>query len=284
MTTSTTDRARLRLSMQRWANPEFAACRRALPGRIVSALTRPHGCGAVPVHSLSDSRRPALVVYTPQTVLPPLRNDIADMLPRDAHACFQGPIAFVSAGLPLTEDVYPYGASAMFWRLSQTLAAAEDMKHVRYVMYMEPDVVPLRALWLEQLFSLLPPQADYFWAKGSQPRVNSVAHMSPGPEGVFRHHINGNALYDIADRTFADLVRRSQQAYATSLVYDVALALAIANESHRHAHRYVYSDFIANFGGQPLSIVEARRRFRCSVLLHGNMTKRYHAGLGRVGT
>jgi hypothetical protein len=283
MTTSRTDLARLRLSMQRWANPEFAACRSAFPGRIATALTRPHGCGAVPVHSVADARRPALVVYTPQPVLPSLRDDIAGMLPRDARSCFQGPTVFVSARLSPAEDVYPNGASFMFWRLGQTLAATDDTKHVRHVMYMEPDVVPIRALWLEQIFSLLPPQADAFWAKGSQPRANG-GRMAPGPQGVFRHHINGNALYDVADRTFADMVRRSQQAYAKSLVYDVALALLMANESHKHFHRYVYSDFISNFGGQPIGIVEARRRFRCSVLLHGNMSKRYHAGLGRAGT
>lgn len=230
---------------------------------------------------LTEARRPALVLYTPRPAQAEFRQATLGMLPKVAQPCFARPIAFLSADLDAIEDVYPRAASIMFWRLSKSLAANEQTKRVRYVMYMEPDVVPIRPLWVELLLALLPPQADEFWAKGSAPRAN-IARMAPGPQGVFRRHINGNALYNVQDQMFANLVQRSRQAYEASLVYDVGLALAFANDSQRYSHRYVYSDFIINFGGQPIGIVEARRRFRCAVLLHGNMSKRYLIGLGKA--
>ena len=206
------------------------------------------------------------------------------MLPEAARACFAGPMQFVSADVPVQEDVYPYAASVMFWRLGRTLAAAPATAAVRYAMYMEPDVVPIRALWIEQLAALLPPQAEQFWAKGSQPRTPAYRNAPQGPQGVFHHHINGNALYNVADPTFASLLIRSREDHEKSLAYDVALALSVRNESHRYAHRYVYSDFIVNFREGSVGVEVARRRFRCAVLLHGNMSKRNRLGVGHAAT
>lgn len=171
----------------------------------------------------------------------------------------------------------------MYYAMHARLVARRDASHF---MYLEPDVVPLRARWAEALHALLPPRSERFWVKGSAAR---------GPTRVdewVTHHINGNALYDCGDAEFARLVAAAETNpprvfKGRSDPYDLALAAhfydvtchALGDANKRcepltsvawrrdRQHLYKYAEFVVNYHDAVVDLAEARRRYPCAVLV-----------------
>jgi hypothetical protein len=170
--------------------------------------------------------------------------------------CFHK-IKFWSARLAPEDDIYPLGASNMFFRLfSQSkLTTAYDA-----MFYMEPDNLPCRPYWIHKVVSeselgrkhvhaaersvadtghpspepnaerhISNKYAEGFWVKGSIIRNN----MSSPSLASFSDHLNGNALYrwdsEGHNRPFLSFVSH------------------VAQHFHRHPHLFLNSYDIAMF-------------------------------------
>ena len=184
--------------------------------------------------------------------------------------CFRN-VSEVPGGLLPSEGGYPQGPNNMFYRLA--LAFFETQRY-HYFLLLETDVFPLRRGWLNYAASLVPPRGTRFFWKGSAPR-------STCEECFQRPHINGNALYNARDVGFRKHVEWAQKTYPNS-PFDFALWQQVCTVSsgattpilscdHELTHLSDFSEFIVNYYS-PISISDARRRFPCTVLLHGNRT------------
>jgi hypothetical protein len=204
-----------------------------------------------------------LIIYG--NVRRPQKEESARAWARDARVdrCFQN-VSYANARLAPAENGYPQGPNRMFYKLALHLLR---LRRFHYFFQVEPDVVPLRRLWLEHLALLVPPHAAGFWVKGSAPRAKA---------GHQELHLNGNALYNARDPRFAQFLAAMAGAYRkTPFAYDTAMWKALSGAStmfrNEHWHLFVFSDFIINY----YSLVawsEARRSFPCALFLHANKT------------
>ena len=124
----------------------------------------------------------------------------------NVSSCFKT-IQFLNAGLSDANDVYPLAAARMFFKLFKS------SKLIRYpaMYYMEPDNIPCKQGWLDQLFreSRVP---GGFWVRGkfveSLRKSGSIIRDRDPVTGQYPYsqHINGNALYAIGDADFRSFV------------------------------------------------------------------------------
>jgi hypothetical protein len=174
---------------------------------------------------LSDSSR---------TWIPQLKRTISQS--PSLSNCF-GSVHFVNALLTDEEDTYPLGASRMFFKLIGTpthksLLSSKSIPHSPYTSfyYMEPDNIPCRANWLDQLVEESS-RAD-FWMRGSIIRDGNPQVS----EWTFAQHINGNAMYSLSDPKFISFVDKVSRVFwqdpdAFLGSYDIALDLVRRNRS-----------------------------------------------------
>ena len=170
-------------------------------------------CHRGPLHGQPPPSRPDLVLGFNGNLSEPahaiLRGRLAALVARRAITeCF-GAVTIESAYLTGVDDTYDkqrldanwtLGPNNLFFHFLQT---SVDRRY-RYMLQLEPDVIPLRPLWLEQLHCLASHSTE--WVIGSA-FLSHCAHDSHtrrckelGDEIKF--HINGNALYATRDTAF----------------------------------------------------------------------------------
>jgi len=196
------------------------------------------------------------------------------LLPK-VRKCFGG-MEIAYSGMTPAQDVYPQGASTQWEMLiggNVTLA-----KKPEYVLYMEPDCVPVRSMWLDVVrthtdgIPLFGPGS--FWIKGSILRGSAaVGSLSP----AMSFHINGNSIYNLAGSALGNFYRRDVQpfiknwhgltAYDTD-IYDYLLNSANYPVTQRIWHKFVPSDFVMNMWYREIEMSEFLAENPNTVLVH----------------
>ena len=147
------------------------------------------------------------------------------------------------------------GPNNLFFHFLQT---SVDRRY-RYMLQLEPDVIPLRPLWLEQLHCLASHSTE--WVIGSA-FLSHCAHDSHtrrckelGDEIKF--HINGNALYATRDTAFIAYWTRAFSGSLLKWPFDLSLHLYARTlpqaAQRRLASRFRAHPFILNYGAEELS-------------------------------
>ncbi|KAJ3069576.1 hypothetical protein HDU98_007368 [Podochytrium sp. JEL0797] len=203
------------------------------------------------------------------------------------HACFAS-IRFVNALLTDEEDVYPLGASKMFFHLFRTLSTGPLLRdhhsrtsashHHQAFYYMEPDNTPCRRNWLDRIYEESAIPGD-FWMRGSilrdrNPRVGDWS---------FSDHLNGNALYRADDARFIEFVLRVEKEmemdeggrlYLNS--YDIALDLVRRNRSlvewvdyAEMAAKFQFTETVQNWYRTPVNATLLCLENPATYLVHG---------------
>eukprot|EP00128_Syssomonas_multiformis_P009175 Colp12_sorted_trinity150504_noHs@888 len=134
---------------------------------------------------------------------------VYDHLDEKVKACFskESPI-FMSSKLPIGTR-HPSGPCLMFFHLMEALSRTHD-----HVFIMEPDMLVIRENWLDALVRVLNPKScDNFWQLGS----NSLCDSFYGDNGPrLDYHINGNALFCLADGGLLEYIDRVREFYPPS--------------------------------------------------------------------
>jgi hypothetical protein len=147
---------------------------------------------------------------------------------------------------------------------------------------MEPDVLPIRPGWGTRLAALAArnPSCHSFWQAGSMPEEEA---REPRRPFSWRHqdgHLNGNALYCLADKGFDEYLHEVQHAFRHGFCgemtfgYDYAMwkfRLLPDNRGRLYGwhSRFLRSDFIANFDERPYDVSELLSHNPRLMLVHG---------------
>ncbi len=158
-----------------------------------------------------------------------------------SRECF-GEVEWMELLLSPQDDVHPKAPRLVFEHI---LRLGEE-KTFGYVMLMEPDVRPIKSNWLENLLLLCAWPQSQFWIKGSAYR--GTYHIPL--------HVNGAALYNIADMRFRDFyfmrVRKFVEKFGKShTAYDADIfryVLSHVKESQSIMHLIQFSEFVQNYG------------------------------------
>lgn len=193
-------------------------------------------------------------------------------LPEPIRACYSGANVRFSR-LSDKDDKYLTGSRKMFeFMLNGWLG----MQEPSYVLYMEPDCLPIRPNWLMILDSITRWPNSPFWMKGSIFRGRTKALTNRIIYNLF--HINGNALYNLGDPAFRhfyfDQVRPYIKKYYNEGAYDTDIykfLLDIGNYNHarRLAHLFQFTDTIQNMWHSNYSISGLKAMSEMVVLAHG---------------
>lgn len=193
-------------------------------------------------------------------------------LPEDVRGCFRDANVRFSR-LSDNDDSYLTGSRKMFeFMLNGWLG----MRDPYYVLYMEPDCLPIRPSWLTLLDSLTRYPSGQFWIKGSIFRGNARAIKNRIVYNLF--HINGNAIYNLGDAGFRhfyfDMVRPYIAKYYNEGAYDTdifkfLLDLGNYNYARQMAHMFHFTDAIQNMWHSNYSITELKAMSETVVLVHG---------------
>jgi len=185
---------------------------------------------------------------------------------------------FLSARLNDSEEGYPAGPSHQFYRLMLTTVANFTGQY-DYMFWMEHDVAPIRDGWLDKVFLECLHPAEFF-VKGSVFRGRSLDSMVRDPTHLlWIPHINGNAIYRLGNPQFVELVYGASRVYPPSHhPFDTAIWRAAANSKYNwpkfqdHAHLFIYSDFIVNYGHEssPYHHVLVRQHCPHTYFIHGS--------------
>lgn len=188
--------------------------------------------------------------------------------------CFSNAIILVHH-LDSTSDRHVLGARLMFEHMLRGEVAVD----MSTVLYMEPDLRPIRSNWLITcMLEVAWPQSN-FWVKGSifRGKRGTLSAVSYVPN---LYHINGNAFYNVGSSEFRTFYFRTLRPYiehehGDSLnAYDTDFfeyAMDTKNyESFRHiVHKFVYTDVILNMWHTNYSISEIQAVHPHSYLVHG---------------
>ncbi|KAL3922881.1 MAG: hypothetical protein SGPRY_004400 [Prymnesium sp.] len=123
---------------------------------------------------------------------------------------------------------------------------------------MEPDILPLRRYWLDEMHSIA--KSSTAWVVGS-PFLSLCAHnvqtgRCGGLGGSIKFHLNGNALYAVGDRSFRAYWKRAFEGELKLWPFDLALhkyLLRMPPQLQRElSPKYRASQMLLNYGGEVL--------------------------------
>lgn len=172
-----------------------------------------------------------------------------------ARECFAA-LSFKFIDMDAKTDVYGPGTLAMFY---SSFDADFFHKPRDYMLWAEPDFVPIRRHWLDLLYEREIIGVPPFWMRGSIPRY-------PNSEGDW--HLNGNALYNVGNSTFAAFAKSSRGAFKLYDSFDQSLFVKFG-ENRQYAHLFVYTDAIQNRGYEIYDIPALRQSEPNLLLAHG---------------
>jgi hypothetical protein len=141
-----------------------------------------------------------------------------------------------------------------------------------YFAYMEPDTLPVRALWLDRLYEQVEHGGD-FWLKGSLYRgANKPLDYCYTLCGC-AEHINGNAIHALHDERYLRFLRSvHRQMDFMSFNYDAFIMNRLKTIENwqffqEHAHRFQYTEFIQH-GQHDLRVEQLVQRYPDTYLVH----------------
>ena len=185
------DVERLLLSMQQWS-AAGQACSSSLSGRGVISLRL--------LHSLSYSQWQQRGTKSLQAQMLSIPS-IADNVLRCVTS-----VETLYCGLSEQEEGYPAGPSNMFFRLMLSIAPTH-LRAFTHMYWMEWDVKPVRAYWMDALYDAT--NGEAFWMRGARYlgwAFDALVQRDP-TSWSWVGHINGNALYALHNTEFERFLR-----------------------------------------------------------------------------
>lgn len=146
-----------------------------------------------------------------------------------------------------------------------------------YGLYMEPDMRAAQGNWLMAVDAATRLPNEPFWIKGS---IFRGTPQSIGPRDPIQNyiHINGNAIYNLHDPAFGRFYfQRMRKAIGVEGGYDADFFLYLLGDRKRfysdrvqdHAHRFHFTELIANLWNTSYSLREYTVQNPWTVLVHG---------------
>ncbi len=200
---------------------------------------------------------------------------------------------YVSARLNSADDKYDKkrltdswvsGPNSMFYRIftRQDSELTRLLHPFRVILWLEPDVRPVRANWLVT-WSLRTYYTPEFWIMGSA----YAGECAEDTQGECRYlgprisnHINGNAAYHYASDSFREfLTHRVLTGEYKQWPFDLAMYLQMHSsgtepEQRQLLARYSYTNLIRNFGDFPYDIKAFGSEVTLVHGLHSNASSR----------
>jgi hypothetical protein len=195
-------------------------------------------------------------------------------LPKKVRTCFRK-AEVKTLYLKKSQDKHVLGARLMFEKLLLGNITSGDKG---YVLYMEPDLLPVRSNWLSILLHDIK-VARTFWIKGSIFRgdMTQVAGTSYFPNLM---HINGNAIYNLCCERFQHFYFKELRPYIIQRhgdsvnAYDTDFYEYLFDRDNYNASRsmipyYVYTNLIQNQWHTQYSVSQINALSPETVLVHG---------------
>ncbi len=193
-------------------------------------------------------------------------------LPVEARACIRE--ARVRFGnFTAEQDHYLNGSRLQFeYMLQGHLGLASP----HYILYMEPDCMPIRANWLAILDETTRAPSLPFWIKGSIYRGDPGHFNNFRPYNLF--HLNGNAIYNLHDKRFALFYFEKVRSYITKYygisAYDTDIFKFLIDPANYNivrpiAHMFQFTDVIQNYWHTDYSLAQITGSSTDVVLVHG---------------
>lgn len=193
-------------------------------------------------------------------------------LPEHVRACFRA-VAVRGGGLEGDQNNYLTGSRLQFeFMLDGGLGLADPS----YVLYMEPDLLPIRPKWLDALDELCRYPNDPFWIKGSTFRGSLSVMRTRIIYNLF--HINGNAIYNLGDKGFRTFYHHMVRPYIKALypdqsydtdIFKFLLATSNYNYARLHAHQFQFTDSIRNMWHTNFTLESVRSESDIVMMVHG---------------
>jgi len=201
-----------------------------------------------------------------------------ESLPRGIQKCFAG---FTVHTLPLdqSQDDHKTGARLMMEEFLQGNVTAGSGDNVGYALYMEPDMIPVRENWLQQLAWQVEWPVPEFFIKGSIFRGN-LKLLGRDKMLAKKLHINGNSIYNLASEAFRSFYFDEVRPYVVRKygdsrnAYDVdfseyMLDMKNIERTRKIIHLYQYTDSIQNLWHTEYSVEKIIEENPNTLLVHG---------------
>lgn len=197
-------------------------------------------------------------------------------LPESTRSCFHSVSSEVIV-LKKEDDTHLAGAQIMFEHMLS--GRMSGMSLVGSVLYMEPDMLPVRRGWLE-IIAFDARSSSVFLVRGSQFQ-GDAKRLPKHYENSDLYHINGNALYCFSGEHLRDLYFNHVQPWIAarhssyeSHAYDIDFWDYLYNEDNVcHARTllslYQYSDVIVNMWHSNYSLAALLATWPRCALVHG---------------
>ncbi|CAM9279034.1 unnamed protein product, partial [Ectocarpus sp. 12 AP-2014] len=191
-----------------------------------------------------------LVIYKAEAVG---NADTLPRIPRQASACFRR-TKVVGGGLLPEENVYPTGASVMFYKMFLDPDVAHALDEYDALAIIEWDVLVAHHTSFSRLYETAF-CSEPFWVKGST-LAGTEFHQTATVRDMWHilGHLNGNAIYNNTDPAFTQFVNYTLTRWGYSYSYDVALWATISDFPYswllwqRYSTRFIATKLITNVG------------------------------------
>jgi hypothetical protein len=233
-----------------------------------------------PPCATASTSRPTLVFYlsTPTTKDEDVvrRSLLAASSTAVVSRCFGGVvIATVSSA-----NSHKNGARLMFEHMVNK--RVEALRDAKSILYMEPDMRPIRAGWLTAIEKDAEKGGE-FWVKGSVFRgdinIDAITSSLKGYHPNL-YHINGNALYFLGDDRFAAFYNDDVRPFVVRKNGDSVSAYDVDfweylydpnnyDRARSLLHYYVYTDTIMNMYKTAYNPHDLAKTYPGAVLVHG---------------
>lgn len=176
-------------------------------------------------------------------------------------------------------DSYLSGSRVMFEKMVSG-KMFYGPKRPSFVMYMEPDCVPVQKYWLDALIDAVKPPNEYFWMKGSSFR-GSLGAVHKNPPAYTLLHINGNAVYNVGDGELYSFYRQKVRPFLlkhkASEAYDTNFFKYLLwnpeNRPSDYLHLFAYTNVIQNMWHSAYTPDEIFDSRNTTYLVHGGKMK-----------
>ncbi|CAM9650691.1 unnamed protein product, partial [Ectocarpus sp. 12 AP-2014] len=202
--------------------------------------------------------------------------DHLPQVPRRTSRCFRR-TKIIGANLPPKDNVYPKGASVMFYSMFLDGEVAHSLEEYDALAVVEWDVYVAHSTSFSRLYDAAF-FSEPFWVKGSTlggTEFHQTAHISD--MWHILGHLNGNAIYNNSDPAFTQFVNYTFTRWEYSYSYDVALWATISDFPYswllwqRYSSQFVATKLISNVGHFDVSdrhVVDAISQQ--TLFIHGN--------------
>lgn len=259
---------RLETNLKTWA--DIPPCSQEAGG-----VATPNAPYHLVLYSSADSRKRQSLVELESKLETLVAN-----LPSQVSSCFAS-YEFQHANLSGPSDTYYRGTRLMIEKL--ILNKVRLQHPAQYIYYMEPDCIPIRPNWLNALDTSVRWPNQVFWMRGSIYRGNNKGvYATRHPPQVF--HINGNAVFNLADRRFRSFYVKHFRPYVNAksktrersfdtefyrFLHDIDNIMV----TRTVIHRFQYSEMVQNFWRSSYSLSKMKNDFPDTYFVHGGYAK-----------